>query len=163
VHNWQDVDPSFPNQKVKLFGPGTDSGTFDFFTDVVNGEEGVSREDYQPSEDDNVLVQGVAGEAGGLGYFGHSYYEQNQDSLNLVKVDGGDGCVEPTVETIQSGEYASLSRPLFMYPSAKALKRPEVKAFLDYVVENYQAIADASQIVAMSQEQADKAKTELGS
>jgi phosphate transport system substrate-binding protein len=162
VKSLSEIDPKLPDTQLSLFGPGTDSGTFDFFTDEINGEEGVSREDYQPSEDDNVLVQGVTGEPGGLGYFGHSYYEQNQDKLNLVKVDGGDGCVEPTTETIQSGEYAPLSRPLFMYPSTKALKRPEVKAFLDYVVDNYQAIADASQIVAMSSEQADKAKSDLG-
>ena len=162
VKSLSELDPKLPGTQLSLFGPGTDSGTFDFFTDEINGEEGVSREDYQPSEDDNVLVQGVAGEPGGLGYFGHSYYEQNQDKLNLVKVDGGDGCIEPTTETIQSGEYKPLSRPLFMYPSTKALKRPEVKAFFDYVVDNYQAIADASQIVAMSSEQADKAKAELG-
>ena len=163
VTKLSEIDPSLPDTTLSLFGPGTDSGTFDFFTDEINGEEGVSREDYQPSEDDNILVQGVAGEPGGLGYFGHSYYEQNKDKLNLVKVDGGSGCVEPTTETIQSGEYKPLSRPLFMYPSTKALKRPEVKAFLDYVEENYQAIAEASQIVPMSPEQADKAKAALGS
>jgi phosphate transport system substrate-binding protein len=163
VKDLSETDPSLPDTELTLFGPGTDSGTFDFFTDVINGEEGVSREDYQPSEDDNVLVQGVSGEPGGLGYFGHSYYEQNQDKLNLVKVDGGDGCIEPTTETIQSGEYKPLSRPLFMYPSDKAMKRPEVKAFVDYVVENYQPLAEASQIVPMSQEQADKAKSALGS
>ena len=163
VKNLSEVDPKLPDAELSLFGPGTDSGTFDFFTDVINGEEGVSREDYQPSEDDNILVQGVAGEAGGLGYFGHSYYEQNADKLNLVKVDGGDGCVEPTTETIQSGEYKPLSRPLFMYPSTKALKRPEVKAFMDYILENQQAIAEASQIVPMNTEQTDEAKTALGS
>jgi phosphate transport system substrate-binding protein len=163
VKSLSEIDPKLPDTELSLFGPGTDSGTFDFFTDVINGEEGVSREDYQPSEDDNVLVQGVAGEAGGLGYFGHSYYEQNQDKLNLVKVDGGGGCVEPTTETIQTGEYKPLSRPLFMYPSTKALKRPEVKAFLDYIEENYEAIAEAAQIVPMSSEQADKAKAALGS
>jgi phosphate transport system substrate-binding protein len=163
VKSLNEIDPTLPDTELSLFGPGTDSGTFDFFTDVINGEEGVSREDYQPSEDDNVLVQGVAGEPGGLGYFGHSYYEQNQDKLNLVKVDGGGGCVEPTTETIQSGEYKPLSRPLFMYPNLKALKRPEVRAFLDYVVGNYQAIADASQIVPMSTEQADKSTSALGS
>ena len=163
VKNLSEIDPKLPDTELSLFGPGTDSGTFDFFTDEINGEEGVSREDYQPSEDDNVLVQGVAGEPGGLGYFGHSYYEQNKDKLNLVKVDGGDGCVEPTTETIQSGEYKPLSRPLFMYPSAKALKRPEVKAFLDYIEENHEAIAEASQIVPMSAEQADKSKAALGS
>jgi len=162
VKSLSEVDPKLPDAELSLFGPGTDSGTFDFFTDVINGEEGVSREDYQPSEDDNVLVQGVTGEPGGLGYFGHSYYEQNKSKLNLVKVDGGDGCVEPTIETIQSGEYKPLSRPLVMYPSTKALKRPEVKAFMDYIVENQQDIADASQIVAMNQEQADKAKAAVG-
>jgi phosphate transport system substrate-binding protein len=162
VKSLSEIDPKLPDAQLSLFGPGTDSGTFDFFTDVINGEEGVSREDYQPSEDDNVLVQGVAGEPGGLGYFGHSYYEQNQDKLNLVKVDGGDGCVEPTTDTIQSGTYTPLSRPLFMYPSTKALKRPEVKAFLEYIVDNYQELADASQIVAMSPDQAAKAKSAVG-
>ena len=162
VKSLSEIDPQLPDTELTLFGPGTDSGTFDFFTDVINGEEGVSREDYQPSEDDNILVQGVSGEPGGLGYFGHSYYEQNQDKLNLVKVDGGDGCIEPTTETIQSGEYTPLSRPLFMYPSAKALKRPEVKAFMDYVIANYQPIAEAAQIVPMSQDQADKAKAAVG-
>jgi phosphate transport system substrate-binding protein len=163
VAKLNEVDPKLPDTELKLFGPGTDSGTFDFFTEQINGEEGVSREDYQPSEDDNVLVQGVAGEAGGLGYFGFSYYEQNQDKLNLVKVDGGDGCIEPSVETIQSGEYKPLSRPLLMYPSGKAMQRPEVEAFMQYVVDNYQALADASQIVAMNPQQASKAKSSLGS
>jgi phosphate transport system substrate-binding protein len=163
VKSLKEVDPSLPDTELSLFGPGTDSGTFDFFTDEINGEEGVSRKDYQPSEDDNVLVQGVEGEAGGLGYFGFSYYEQNQDKLNLVAVDGGDGCVTPSSETIQSGEYKPLARPLFMYPSAKALKRPEVKAFMDYVIANQQAIAEASQIIPMNQTQADEAQTALGS
>jgi len=163
VKTLSEVNPKLPDTELSLFGPGTDSGTFDFFTDVINGEEGVSREDYQPSEDDNILVQGVTGEAGGFGYFGHSYYEQNQDKLNLIKVDGGDGCIEPTTETIQSGEYKPLSRPIFMYPSTKALQRPEVKAFLDYILENQQAIAEASQIVPMNTQQTDEAKTALGS
>ncbi len=163
VKNLKDVDPSLPDADLSLFGPGTDSGTFDFFTDEINGEEGVSRKDYQPSEDDNVLVQGVEGEAGGLGYFGFSYYEQNQDKLNLVGIDSGDGCVKPSSEAIQSGEYKPLARPLFMYPSAEALKRPEVKAFMGYVIENQQSIAEASQIIPMNQAQADEAKTALGS
>jgi phosphate transport system substrate-binding protein len=163
VKDLKEVDPGLPSAELSLFGPGTDSGTFDFFTDEINGEEGVSRKDYQPSEDDNVLVQGVEGEAGGLGYFGFSYYEQNQDKLNLVGIDGGDGCVTPSSETIQSGEYKPLSRPLFMYPSAKALKRPEVKAFMDYVVANQESIAAASQIIPMNQAQADEAATALGS
>ena len=146
---------------MSLFGPGTDSGTFDFFTDEINGEEGVSRDDYQPSEDDNVLVQGIEGSPGGLGYFGFSYYEQNQDKLNLVGIDAGSGCVKPSSENIQSGEYKPLSRPLFMYPSEKALKQPQVKAFMDYVLENYESISEASAIVPMTQEQADKGKQAL--
>jgi phosphate transport system substrate-binding protein len=163
VQSLSDIDPSLPGGDLSLFGPGTDSGTFEFFTEEINGEEGNTRKDYQPSEDDNVLVQGVSGESGGLGYFGFSYYEQNQDSLNLVGVDAGSGCVKPSQESIASGEYKPLSRPLFMYPSQKALQKPEVKAFMDYVLENYQAISEASSIVPMSQEQADQAKTALGS
>ena len=162
VKSLSEIDPSLPDTQLSLFGPGTDSGTFDFFTEEINGEEGVSRTDYQPSEDDNVLVQGVEGSDGGLGYFGFSYYEQNQDSLNLVGVDDGSGCIKPSADTIQSGDYKPLSRSLLMYPSEKALKRPEVKAFMDYVVENYQSIAEASQIVPMNQQQAQKASTALG-
>jgi phosphate transport system substrate-binding protein len=163
VSSLSQIDPSLPDGELTLFGPGTDSGTFEFFTEEINGEEGNTRKDYQPSEDDNVLVQGVSGESGGLGYFGFSYYEQNQDQLNLVEVDAGQGCVAPSNETISSGEYKPLSRPLFMYPSQEALQRPEVKAFMDYVVENYEAISEASAIVPMSQEQADQAKSALGS
>ena len=150
--------------KVKdysLFGPGTDSGTFDFFTDAINGEEGVSRDDYQPSEDDNVIVQGVSGDENGLGYFGFSYFEQNQDKLNLVGVDGGDGCVKPSTESIQDGSYKPLSRPLFMYPSEKAMARPEVKAFMEYVNKNQQAIAEAAQIVPLTSEQTTKSREQL--
>jgi phosphate transport system substrate-binding protein len=163
INSLSEIDPSLPDGELSLFGPGTDSGTFEFFTEEINGEEGNSRKDYQPSEDDNVLVQGVAGESGGLGYFGFSYYEQNQDKLNLVGVDAGNGCVKPSMEAIASGEYEPLSRPLFMYPSQEALQRPEVKAFMDYVVENYQAISEASAIVPMSEQQATEAQTALGS
>ncbi len=156
------IDPKLPDTELSLFGPGTDSGTFDFFTEEINGEEGVSRKNYQPSEDDNVLVQGVEGSPGGLGYFGFSYYEQNKDKLGLVAVDDGSGCVTPSSESIQSGKYKPLSRSLLMYPSGKAMKKPEVKAFMDYVVENYQSIAEASAIVPMNQQQADKATSALG-
>ncbi len=102
ITNYNQLDPSFPDVEVSLYGPGTDSGTFDFFTDEINGEEGVSRKEYQPSEDDNILVQGVSGDAGGLAYFGFSYYEQNQDKLNLVGVDAGDGCVKPSTRDLRS-------------------------------------------------------------
>jgi phosphate transport system substrate-binding protein len=163
VNSLSQLDSKLPDSELTLFGPGTDSGTFEFFTEEINGEEGNTRKDYQPSEDDNVLVQGVAGETGGLGYFGFSYYEQNQDQLNLVGVDAGSGCVTPSAETIASGEYKPLSRPLFMYPSGKAMQRPEVKAFMDYVVENYDAIAEAASIVPMSEDQATKSQSALGS
>jgi phosphate transport system substrate-binding protein len=163
VKSYSDIDPSFPDTQVKLFGPGTDSGTFDFFTDVINGEEGASREDYEASEDDNQLVTGVAGTEGGLGYFGLSYYEQNTDKLNEVQVDGGGGCVAPTSETVQDGSYTPLSRPLFMYPSKDAIAKPEVKAFMDFVIANQQAIAEAAQIVPLTEEQASKAQSELSS
>jgi phosphate transport system substrate-binding protein len=163
VDSLSQIDRQLPDTQLELFGPGTDSGTFEFFTEEINGEEGNSRKDYQPSEDDNVLVQGVEGSDGGLGYFGFSYYEQNRDNLNLVQVDSGSGCVAPSFDTISSGEYKPLSRPLFMYPSDKALRdKPQVKAFMDYVVENYQSIAEASQIVPMSQQQAQKATSALG-
>jgi phosphate transport system substrate-binding protein len=162
VKSLSEVDPKLPDTQLSLFGPGTDSGTFEFFTEEINGEEGASREDYQPSEDDNVLVEGVAGDDGGLGYFGFSYYEQNRDKLNLVGLDAGSGCVKPSAEAIAGGEYKPLSRPLFMYPAQKALKRPEVKAFMDYVVENYDSIAESANIVPMDAGQADKAKGAVG-
>jgi phosphate transport system substrate-binding protein len=156
-----DADSSepLPDAEVSLYGPGTDSGTFEFFTEEVVGEEGNSRDDYQPSEDDNVLVEGVAGDTSALGYFGFSYYEQNADALNLVSVDDGNGCVAPSPETIQGGEYTPLSRPLFMYPSAEAMQRPEVQAFMQYAVDNYSEIAEAALIVPMDETQAQDASS----
>ena len=152
-----------PDEEISLYGPGTDSGTFDYFTDAINGEEGLSRKDYQASEDDNKLVTGVAGDGAGLGYFGFSYYEQSADQLNLVSVDGGDGCVAPDAETIQSGEYAPLSRPLFMYPSTQALDDPDngeaVTGFMQFVVDNSESIAEAALIVPMDETQAEEAKS----
>jgi phosphate transport system substrate-binding protein len=162
VRSYDQIDPKLPKGEVSLFGPGTDSGTFDFFTATINGEEGRTRKDYQPSEDDNVLVQGVSGDENGLGYFGFSYYEQNKDKLNLVGVDAGQGCVKPSSADIQSGKYAPLSRPILMYPSSAALKRPEVKAFMDFVVANQQDIATTAQIVPMTDEQAQKSKDAVG-
>jgi len=125
VDNWNQVDPSFPDQKLTLAGPGTDSGTFDFFTAAINGEEDASRTDYQATEDDNVTVQAVSGDKGGLGYFGLSYFEQNQDTLNDVEIDGGSGCVAPSSETVQDGSYTPLSRPLFVYLMKEAMAKLE--------------------------------------
>jgi phosphate transport system substrate-binding protein len=154
-----DTGEPLPDVDVSLYGPGTDSGTFDYFTDVINGEEGLSRKEYQPSEDDNQLVQGVAGDDAALGYFGFSYYEQNADQLNLVSVDDGNGCVEPSTETIQSGEYSPLSRPLFMYPSNDQLadESSPVAPFMEFVVDNYDTIAEAALIVPMDETQAEEA------
>jgi len=161
VKSWKDVDPSFPDEKVSLFGPGTDSGTFDYFTGEINGEEGASRSDYSASEDDNNTVTGVSGEKGGLGYFGFSYFEENQDTLKAVEIDGGDGCIAPSVEAAQSGTYKPLSRPLFIYVKKESLSRPEVAAFLRYILDNEQAIAEASQFVPLTDEQLTKAETDL--
>jgi phosphate transport system substrate-binding protein len=163
ISNYSDIDPSFPDQKVALFGAGTDSGTFDFFTEVINGEGGASREDYEASEDDNQLVTGISGTEGALGYFGFSYYEQNVDKLGLVQVDGGDGCVTPSVETIQDGSYTPLGRPIFMYPSAAALEKPEVQAFMDFVISQNTAIAEAANIVPLTDEQAAESKSKVDS
>jgi phosphate transport system substrate-binding protein len=161
VKSLADIDGSLPETELSLYGPGTDSGTFDFFTDEINGEEGVSREDYQASEDDNQLVTGVSGDEGGLGYFGFSYYEAAADQLNLVGVDGGDGCVKPSAETIQDGSYKPLARPLFMYPSAQAMERPEVQAFMQFVTSQAPAIAEAAKIVPLTAEQQAEAEGAL--
>jgi phosphate transport system substrate-binding protein len=149
IDNWNQVDPSFPDVPLELFGPGTDSGTFDYFTDAINGEEGVSRTDYLATEDDNVAVQGVAGSKGGMAYFGLSYYEQNTDQLKVVAVDG----VTPSRETVQSGEYTPLSRPLFIYPSKTSLARPEVAAFVEFYLDNADRIAEQTLFVPMTPEQ----------
>jgi phosphate transport system substrate-binding protein len=154
VNNWNQVDPSFPDQALELFGPGTDSGTFDYFTAEINGEEGASRTDYSPSEDDNVIVQGVTGSPGGLGYFGYTYFEENADNLTAVEIDSGDGCVAPSAETAQDGTYTPLSRPLFIYPSAEAVQsKPQLEAFVEYYVENNQTIAEEALFIPLNSEQ----------
>ena len=153
VKNWNQIDPSFPDESLTLFGAGTASGTFDFFTKEINGEEGASRSDYNPTEDDNVTVRGVEGAKGALGYFGLSYYEQNQDKLNIVQVDGGDGCITPTTDTVQDNSYSPLSRPLFVYPSAALLERPEGLAFVKFYVDNSDEIATNALFVPMTAEQ----------
>ena len=153
VANWNQVDPSFPDEPLALAGPGTDSGTFDYFTDVINGEEGASRTDYQASEDDNVIVQAVSGSSGGMGYLGYTYYEQNSDTLKALEVDSGSGCIAPSPETVQDGSYAPLGRQLFIYPSAEALERPEVEAFVSFYVENVDEIVEAAGFIGLNEEQ----------
>ena len=156
-----DTGEALPDAEVSLYGPGTDSGTFDYFTDAINGEEGLSRKDYQASEDDNQLVTGVAGDGAGLGYFGFSYYEQSAEQLNLVSVDSGDGCVAPSAETIQDGSYAPLSRPLFMYPNNAEVTKDPVGGFMQFVVDNHDTIAEAALIVPMDETQAEEAASAL--
>ena len=157
VSNWNQVDPSFPDVPLKLYGAGTDSGTFDYFTDVINGEEGASRSDYSATEDDNVTVQGVAGDRGALGYFGFSYFEQNQDKLKALEVDDGNGCVAPSAQTAQDGSYTPLARPLFMYVKLSSLQdNPEVEEFVRYALDNEQTIAEEALFVPLSQAQIDE-------
>ncbi len=136
VKNWSEVRAGFPNQPLKLYGPGTNSGTFDYFTEAVMGEEDASRADYTASEDDNVLVQGVSGDPNALGYFGYAYVAENQGKLKTVAVDGGQGCVQATPQTVESGQYKPLSRPLFIYVSRKSLQRPEVREFVDFYLQS---------------------------
>jgi phosphate transport system substrate-binding protein len=163
VKNWNEVDPAFPDEQLSLFGPGTDSGTFDYFTGEINGEEGASRSDYSASEDDNNTVTGVSGEKGGLGYFGFSYFEENQDTLKAIEIDGGDGCVAPSVENAQNGTYEPLARPLFIYATSEALAKPEVAAFMRFILDNGIEIAEASKFVPLTDEQLTKAQTDLES
>jgi phosphate transport system substrate-binding protein len=145
ITNWNQVDPSFPDQPLSLAGPGTDSGTFDYFTDEINGEEGASRADYNASEDDNVIVQAVSGDKGALGYFGFTYYEENADSLKAVEVDGGDGCVAPSVDTARDGSYAPLARPIFIYVKDESIQtKPQVAGFVDYYLNNLDTVAEAA-------------------
>lgn len=147
VMKWSDIRPEFPAEKISLFGAGTDSGTFDYFTKAINGVEKSSRSDYQQSEDDNVLVTGVAGDKYALGYFGYAYYEQNKDQLKAVAIDAGKGPIAPSFETIADQTYQPLSRPLLLYVESGAAKKPEIKAFIKYVLtEGYKQIKDVGYI-----------------
>ncbi len=156
ISNWSEIpglEEEF-DEELQLFGPGTDSGTFDYFTEEINGEEGVSRKDYNNvGEDDNATVTGVKGAPGGMGYFGYSFYLENEGSLKALEVDNGKGCVAPSAETAQADEYTPLSRPLFIYPSAEALAKPEVKAFVDYYLENVNGIAESVGFIPLTEAQ----------
>ena len=161
VNNWNQVDPAFPDEPLKLFGAGSDSGTFDYFTQAVNGEEGASRTDYNPTEDDNVTIQGVSAEKGALGYFGYSYLEENADKVKGVEINGGDGCVAPSAGTAQDGTYKPLARPLFIYVSDTGLKKPQVVKFAEYYVNNTTQIAETAKFIPLTDEQQKTAKDEL--
>ncbi len=155
ITNWSQVRKGFPDVPMKLYGPGTDSGTFDYFTKAICGKEKASRSDYTASESDNVLVRGIAGNKGSLGYFGYSYYQANQDKLKLVAIDNNNGTpVTPSLDIIRGGTYKPLSRPMFLYVNKTAYTRPEVKAFLKYFLDNAKAIVEHPRVnyVALSDE-----------
>ena len=153
VDSWSDLDASWPDRKINLYGPGTDSGTFDYFTEEIMGEAKLSRADYTRSEDDNVLVQGISGDRNALGYFGYAYYSQNTDKLKLVAVDGGNGCVTPSVETIADGSYGALSRPLFIYVNEASLERPEVRDFVEFYLLNAAHLNEEVGYVPLSEQE----------
>jgi len=136
ITKWNQIRAEWPDQKVNLYGPGTDSGTFDYFTEAINGKEDASRGDFTASEDDNILVTGVSGDKYALGYFGLAYLIENQTKIKGVQVDGGKGCIEPTVKTVEEGTYTPLSRPLFIYVKKASVEKPQVKAFVDFYLKN---------------------------
>ena len=158
VMSWSDVDPSFPDVPLALFGAGTDSGTFDYFTEEINGETGAIRTDYSPSEDDNITIQGVAGDEGAIGFLGLSYVEENEGVIIAAEVDG----VYPSTETVQDGTYTPLGRPLFIYVNnASYVDNPAVKAFVDFYVESSIEVAELALFVPLTDDQITLAQEEL--
>lgn len=153
ITHWSQLDARWADVPLRLFGPGTASGTFEYFTTAICGEKKASRSDYQRSEDDNMLVRGVAGERGGMAYFGLAYYLENRDQLKLLAVDAGNGPVSPSEETVRDGRYVPLSRPLYLYVSQAALARAEVAAFVRTYVENSSDFATQCQYVSVSDDQ----------
>ena len=154
IANWNQIDPSYPDLPLKLYGAGTDSGTFDYFTDVIVGEEGASRSDFSATEDDNVTVQGVAGDRGAMGYFGFSYFEENQDTLKALEVDGGSGCVAPSADAARDGSYTPLSRPLFVYVNQSSFDdKQEVRDFIQFMLDSNTTIAEEARFVGLSADQ----------
>ena len=162
VTNWNQVDPSFPDVELSLYGAGTDSGTFDYFTDEINGEEGAIRADYSPSEDDNITIQGVGGDKGAMGFLGLSYVEENPDAITAIEVDSGAGCVYPSKETVQDGTYTPLGRPLFIYVNNAAYaEKEQLRSFVDFYVENEAKVAEAALFIGLTPEQKTTAQEEL--
>jgi phosphate transport system substrate-binding protein len=155
---WSDVRPEWPKEKIKLYGPGTDSGTFDYFTEAINGESQLCRADFTASEDDNVLVQGIAGDKYALGFFGFAYYIENTDKLKVVPVDGGNGPQVPTHDTINNGSYSPLSRPLFIYVTDKAAEREDVQTFVNFYLDNAGELAGEVGYVALPEKAYDLAR-----
>jgi phosphate transport system substrate-binding protein len=162
MKNWSDLNPDWPAKEIKLYGPGTDSGTFDYFTKAIVGEEGASRADYTASEDDNVLVTGVREDQYSLGYFGYAYYSENADSLKLLGVDGGSGNIKPTEATVRDGSYAPLSRPLYIYVRKSSLERPDVQQFVRFYLDSIDELTKEVGYVPISAEAASRNEAALG-
>jgi phosphate transport system substrate-binding protein len=153
IKKWNQINPAWPNEEIHLFGPGVASGTFDYFTEAIVGKSGSSRGDFTASEDDNVLVQGVAGDKYGLGFFGLAYYEANQDKLALAAVDGGNGGVRPSTETVKNGTYTPLSRPLYIYVNSSSMKNKEVIDFVNFYLDEAGTLAKDVGYIAMTKEE----------
>jgi phosphate transport system substrate-binding protein len=165
ITSWSEIkglQPSY-DEDLTLYSPGSDSGTFDYFTEEINGEEGVQRTSNvnDVGEDDNATVTGVGGSPGGMGYFGFSFYQENTDTLKALEVDGGQGCVAPSVESAQDGSYTPLARALYVYPSSSALEKPEVDAFLQFYLDNVGAVAEQAGFIAMTSQQQGKSQQTL--
>ncbi len=152
IKNWSQVRAGFPDRPLRLYGADTDSGTFDYFTEEIVGEVQSSRSDYTASADDNVLVQGIGGDRNALGYFGFAYYAENRDKVKVVAIDAGEGCVTPSAETIESGDYKPLSRPLLIYVNEESLDKPEVRAFVEFYLTNAASLVREVGYVALDEE-----------
>jgi phosphate transport system substrate-binding protein len=165
VTHWNQINPAWPNAPLKLFGPGADSGTFDYFTDAINGKEKASRGDFTASEDDNVLVQGVSRDVNAIGYFGLAYYVENKDKLKAVPIvdKGGSRAVSPSLETVMDGTYQPLARPIFIYVSDKALAKPEVREFIEYYIKHAPQLVKEVGYVPLSNEHYQQAARNFAS
>ena len=159
IMKWSDVNPKWPNEKIALFGAGADSGTFDYFTDAINGKEKASRGDFTASEDDNVLVQGVSRDKHAIGYFGLAYYVENKDKLKAVPIvaKGANKAIEPSLETVMAGTYQPLARPIFIYVAEKSMAKPEVKEFVNFYLKNAPKLVKEVGYVPLSQAHYDQA------
>jgi phosphate transport system substrate-binding protein len=164
ISRWNEIDPSFPDERLQLYGPGTDSGTFDYFTEAINGEEGNIRTDYNNiGEDDNAAITGVSGSKGAMAFIPLSYVNENLDKVKPIGVDGGDGCVEPSAETVSDGSYTPLGRQLFVYPSGDAVARPEVDEFLSFFIAENDRIAERALFIPLTEEQRAEAQAKVDS
>ena len=151
ITNWKQINPAFPDRPLKLYGPGADSGSFEYFTEAINGKSKSTRGDFTASEDDNVLVQGVSRDVGGLGYFGYAYYNENKDKLSAVAVVAASGkpAVAPSAESVIDGSYQPLARPIFIYVKAKSAAKPEVKEFVEYYMKNGEKLSKEVKYVSL--------------